>query len=56
MARSGGDNALRQPYNRYPSWPASSGDSRLSRSGSTKSVSGEGQPHTAPAAITSNRK
>ena len=54
---SGGDSTLRQPYNRYPSWPASSGDNRLTRSGSTKFVSGDqSQPHTAPAAITSNRK
>ena len=54
MPRPGTDiSGLRQPYNRYPSWPAS--DVRLSKSGSSKSVSGElGQPQTAPAAV--NRK
>ena len=57
MPRSGADvNTLRQPYNRYPSWPAPSGDARLTRMGVNKSL-GLDQPQTAPAAISgSNRK
>ena len=57
MPRSTGDvSAQRQPYNRYPSWPAPSGDARLTLMGIKKTV-GIDEPHTAPAVISgSNRK